>query len=286
MSLLLDDIRYFLTASETLNMTRASEIIGRSQPALSYSIKRLENKLGGELFIRHKNGIQLTKLGEEFQKRSFRLIYEWEQLQNIATPDSGLVQGLYTLALHPSVGLYTLEFFIPKLQLDFPRLNFHFIHGISREMTEKVINWEADFGIIVNPIEHPDLIIKKLYTDEVTLFHAANPQDKLIYDKKLAQSEYILKNIQKHLNIRSSFTTSNLEIAARLTAIGLGYGILPSTVASQYPQLKKLKEAPVYKDEICLVYRPEKHQNPVSQRIIESIKTLSSLKQDGKEKKS
>jgi DNA-binding transcriptional LysR family regulator len=89
MSIILDDIKSFITVSQTLNVTRASEIIGVSQPALSYSIKRLEAELGGELLIRLKNGVQLSKLGEEFLTRSRRLVYEWEQAQNLASPDSG-----------------------------------------------------------------------------------------------------------------------------------------------------------------------------------------------------
>lgn len=275
MSLLLDDIKYFITVSETLNITRASEIIGISQPALSYAVKRLESKLGGQLFIRLKNGIQLTKFGEEFKKRSHRLWYEWEQAQNLANPESGLVQGSYTIAVHPSVALYTLEYFLPQIQTEFPGLDFNFIHGLSREMTEKVISWEADFGIIVNPIEHPDLVIRRLCTDEVTIFYAENAQDKLIYDKNLAQSQYILKTINKKIHFNGVLSSSNLEVAAKLTSIGLGYGILPTRVASQYNHLKKLKDAPVFRDEICLVYRPEKHNNSVSKNIIQAIKVLS-----------
>ncbi|WP_419420175.1 LysR family transcriptional regulator [Legionella sp. D16C41] len=275
MSLSLDDIKYFVTVTETLNLTRASEIIGISQPALSYAIKRLESKLGGQLLIRLKTGIQLTKLGEEFKKRAHRLLHEWEQAQNLVNPESGLVQRSYTIAVHPSVALYTLEFFLPKLYADFPGLDFNFIHGLSREMAEKVISWEADFGIIVNPIEHPDLVIRKLCTDEVTIFYAENAVEKLIYDKNLSQSQFILKKINKKINFNGLLSSSNLEVAAKLTAIGLGYGILPTRVASQYTHLKKLEEAPIFKDEICLVYRPEKHNNLVSKKIIEAIKVLS-----------
>ncbi|MCW8408831.1 LysR family transcriptional regulator [Legionella sp. PATHC035] len=273
MSLLLDDIKYFIAASDTLNVTRASEIIGISQPALSYSIKRLENKLGGLLFIRLKNGVQLTKLGEEFKQRAHRLVYEWEQAQNIANPESGLVQGNYTIALHPSVALYALQYFMPKLQAEFPKLGFDFIHGHSREMTEKVISWEADFGIVVNPIQHPDLVIIKLSTDEVSVFYAKNAQKKLIYDRKLAQSQYILKKIDKMLIFNGVINSTNLEVVAKLTSLGLGYGILPSRVTHQYKHLKKLSDAPVFNDAICLVYRPEKHNNPVSKKIIQIIRS-------------
>lgn len=272
MSLMMDDVKYFITASETLNITRASEIIGISQPALSYAIKRLENELGGQLLIRLKNGIQLTKLGEEFKVRSRRLVYEWEQAQNLANPETGLVQGSYTFAIHPSVALYALEFFIPKLQSDFLGLDFKFTHGLSREMTEKVISWEADFGIVVNPIKHPDLVIRKLYNDEVTIFYTKDAQDKLIYDQNLAQSQYILKKLGKKKNFSGEINSGNLELVAKLTALGLGYGLLPATIASQYANLKRLSGSPIFKDEICLVYRPEKHNNSVSKRIIETIK--------------
>lgn len=268
----MDDIKYFITVSETLNITRASEIIGITQPALSYSMKRLERELGGNLLIRLKNGIQLTKLGEEFKLRSRRLLYEWEQAQNLAKPDSGLIEGSYTFALHPSVALYTVESFMPQLQQEFLGLNFNFIHGLSREMTEKVVSWEADFGIVVNPIEHPDLVINRLMTDEVTIFHAKHKQDKLIYDKNLAQSDYLLKRIGKKINFSGVLNSANLEVVSKLTSLGLGYGILPTRVAKQYPNLDKLKDAPVFRDEICLVYRPEKHRNAVSKKIINIIK--------------
>ena len=271
MSLVMDDIKYFITVSETLNITRASEIIGISQPALSYAIKRLETELGSQLFIRLKNGMQLTKLGEEFKVRARKLLYEWEQAQNLTLQDSELVQGNYTIAVHPSVALYSLEFFIGKIQENFPQLDLKFIHGLSREMTEKVISWEADFGIIVNPIKHPDLVIRKIYSDEVTIFHKKNAKNKLIYDQSLAQSQHILKKLGKKNEFSGEVQTGNLELIAKLTSLGLGYGLLPATIASQYKGLNKLEKAPVFKDEICLVYRPEKHNNQTSKTIISTI---------------
>lgn len=273
MSLVMDDIKYFNVVSETLNVTRASEIIGISQPALSYSIKRLESELGGQLLIRLKNGIQLTKLGEEFLKRSRRLIYEWEQAQNIARPETDLIEGSYTFAIHPSVALYSLDFFITKLQQEFPGLNFKFIHGLSREMTEKVISWEADFGIVVNPIQHPDLVIKNLYHDEVAIFYRADAPPRLIFDQNLTQAQHILKKIGKKKLFSGEITSENLELVAKLTALGLGYGILPTTIASQYERLKKMRNSPTFKDEISLVYRPEKHSNRISKKIIEIIRS-------------
>lgn len=273
MSLMMNDIKYFIAISETLNITRASEILGMSQPALSYALLRLEKELGGVLVIRLKNGVQLTKLGEDFKHRARRLLSEWEQAQKLVNSEAGLIQGSYTIAVHPSVALYTLQCFMPKLQSHFPKLDFNFIHGLSREMTEKVISWEADFGIVVNPIQHPDLVITKLCDDEVTIFYVKNAPGKVIYDENLAQSQYILKKIGKTISFNGVLSSANLEVVGQLTALGLGYGLLPARVASQYKSLEKLKDAPVFKDKICLAYRPEKHKNPVSKKIIQIIKS-------------
>jgi hypothetical protein len=62
------EVRYFLTMCKELNFTRAAKRCGVSQPSLSNSIKRLEQKLGGPLFLRHGNrGVRLTELGRQLR---------------------------------------------------------------------------------------------------------------------------------------------------------------------------------------------------------------------------
>ena len=56
-------IRYFLALAETLNFTRAAERCNVTQPALTRSIQRLEDELGGPLLLRERNLTQLTELG-------------------------------------------------------------------------------------------------------------------------------------------------------------------------------------------------------------------------------
>lgn len=68
-------IRYFLAAADTLNFTRASERSFISQPALTKAIQRLEEAVGGRLFDRTKNAVQLTELGRVMLP-NFRQIYD------------------------------------------------------------------------------------------------------------------------------------------------------------------------------------------------------------------
>ncbi|MBY0421745.1 MAG: LysR family transcriptional regulator, partial [Parvularculaceae bacterium] len=60
----MQQIRYFLALSRTLNFTRAAEECNVSQPALTRAIQALEAELGGELIRREHSRSHLTELGK------------------------------------------------------------------------------------------------------------------------------------------------------------------------------------------------------------------------------
>src|ERR1700722_12780798 len=59
-------LRYFVTAAEELNISRASARLRVSQPAVSRQIHDLENELGVPLFVRQPGGLSMTDAGESF----------------------------------------------------------------------------------------------------------------------------------------------------------------------------------------------------------------------------
>ena len=59
-------LRVFDAASRQLSFTRAAETLGMTQAAVSYQIKLLEERLGGQLFLRNPKGLELTTLGKRF----------------------------------------------------------------------------------------------------------------------------------------------------------------------------------------------------------------------------
>ena len=83
-------LRYFLAIAREENMTRASERLHISQPSLSKEIKKLEEELGHELFIRtNKNmilndeGMLLRKRAEDILAMVDKTAEEFSQLDNI-----------------------------------------------------------------------------------------------------------------------------------------------------------------------------------------------------------
>jgi len=63
-------LRYFLSAYETGSISRAAQVNGVSQPSVSAAIQRLERDLGGALFLRSRQGLAVTDLGERLYREA------------------------------------------------------------------------------------------------------------------------------------------------------------------------------------------------------------------------
>lgn len=272
------EIRYFVEVAGTLNLSRAAERLGVSQPALTHAIGRLENDLAVKLFHRSKQGVQLTKSGEKFLASSLALIEAWEKAAASAKDAELKVEGRVKLGCHPAVARYVLPEFLSSLLKNHPDLEMHLAHGLSRHIAEEVISWRLDFGIVVNPPPHPDLIIKPICEDIVTLWvheKCAN-RDVVIYDPDLLQVQSILQKLKKSkVTFKRSIHSSSLEVISTLVASGCGVGILPQRVVKSnlgFSQVQTLRsDAPSFKDRICLIYRAGTQTSQTSKKVIESI---------------
>lgn len=137
-------LRYFLVTANYEHMTKAAETLRIAQPALSQSIKRLEQELGVSLFDREKRGIRLNENGH-FLK---------EQLTPILETLDELPAALQTRS---------------SQQLQTIHVN---ILAASRLITDCIIEYkklhpEIHFCLHQNPgSEQSDLSIRSLFPDE------------------------------------------------------------------------------------------------------------------------
>lgn len=271
-----------MEVAQTLNISRASERLGITQPSLSTSIKRLEDSLNTQLLIRSRSGVQLTKAGTEFLNHSRKLLEYWEETKRITQNQEQKISGVFKIGVHPSVALYTLKEFLPQLLSENQSLEIQLSHDLSRKITEKVISFELDFGIVVNPVRHPDLVLTELCRDEVSFWVSQNNKlsqanlDTLICDMDLNQSQDLLQKIKnKKLKFTRYLSSKNLEVICDLTAHGCGVGILPKRVATRVKEYKlKLydENLPVFQDKIFLAYRSDYQKSVASKAIVKAIK--------------
>lgn len=271
------DLRYFQEIALTLNLSRAAERLGVGQPALSLALKRLEQGLQVKLFLRRNRGLTLTPAGQRLLRESNRLLSSWEAVVSETRRSVTELVGNYTLGCHPSVAIYSLKAVLRDLYANYSGIEIRLIHGLSRVVCEGVISGSIDFGIVVNPIKHPDLVIHKLAADEVCFWRATNGLNGvLLYNPDLTQSQYLLKKAKRNMKFDRSIASDNLEVIATLAASGTGAAILPSRVVKAVaPELKRLKESPVYLDEVTFVYRADLPKTASSECIIKVMRSLS-----------
>lgn len=269
------DLTYFVEISQAGNLTKAATRLGISQPSLSLAMQRLEQSVGTILLIRTRQGTKLTKAGERLLVETRQLLSRWEELRGHTLSTMNEVRGRFSLGCHPSVARYALPLFLPNLLTKYPDLEIGLQHDLSRTITQKVLTLELDLGIVVNPQPHPDLIMKSLAKDTVTLWQAKHLQakDVLIAEPSLAQTQAILRKLKRQGTIfKRRIESSNLEVIASLVSSGTGVGILPTRVAeAEGTNLSAVKGAPTFSDEIFLVYRVENKGVRAIQALSEAI---------------
>ncbi|RUR19456.1 LysR family transcriptional regulator [Legionella sp. km535] len=284
------ELYYFNEVCHTLNFSRASERLGISQPSLSQAIKRLETFIGTPLFLRVKTGVKLTKAGCQLHRHTKELLTLWERVKSESLASCQEVQGRIILGCHATVARYLLPHLLPDFVANYPHLEIGLVHDLSRRIVEGVIKMSIDLGVVVNPVQHPGIVLNKLYRDEVGFWQADDYQwsfeqgGTIICDPELMQTQQILSTLREQG--RSNYrllTSSNLDVIASLVASGTGIGILPySVVRTVQYALKPVANMPNYLDEIYLAYRPEQRDIMALKELIKAIKnTVKLLHEDG-----
>jgi DNA-binding transcriptional LysR family regulator len=93
-------VRTVVAISETGSLSKAAERLGLSQPAVSSQVKRLQNLVGGSLFLKTANGTTTTDLGKLALLQARRILEANDQLLRLGGNDDGpqaIRLGLSTL---------------------------------------------------------------------------------------------------------------------------------------------------------------------------------------------
>ena len=136
MNIDLELYRIFYVVAKHKHMTKASEELHISQPAISQSIKKLEEQLDGTLFLRSNKGMELTEEGKmfyEYVDGALQLINNAErEFTSFKILDKGEVKIGCSTTLTKLVLLETIK----KFHIDYPNINI----TINNDLTSNLIN--------------------------------------------------------------------------------------------------------------------------------------------------
>ena len=153
----LHQLRIFVAVAREGSLTRASEVVFLSQPAVSGQIKALEDALDLTLFERESRGMRLTLAGEILlEEASFALDAANKVTAKAQFLKSG-VHGDCRVGTVSDPAILNLGEFMTYLIGRFPGLRLSFSQGISGEIIERVLRGTLDAGYVIGNIDEPRL---------------------------------------------------------------------------------------------------------------------------------
>jgi DNA-binding transcriptional LysR family regulator len=179
----LRDLKFFETVAELGNIGRAADVLGRSQPAITKCIQRLEDAIGGELFVRAGRGIILTPVGELLLFRSRQLTSKAAEIDREL---SDFAQG-HGGHVRIGSGLVSADQIVPdicaKILAGSVKTTFDIVVDSNIPLREELRSGSIDLLLGLLPTADPDFISVPV-TEEVVvavasrshpIFAEANP---------------------------------------------------------------------------------------------------------------
>ena len=255
--------------ASTLNMSEAAEKLGVGQAAISKSLKNLELQLGEILFYRTNRGLVITESGQVLRKHLTYLSQYWGDNFEKERVEKDEFRGRFTIGAHQTIAVTHFPLFFPALNEQFEQLSCFPVFGNSRELTKKVLNFEIDCAIVVNPTLHPDLIISKMSQEKVQTYRNEDlsPQDIVYYNPEMILAEKILKKYKDYKFI----AVADYEVLSQVSETSGGLFLLPNPVAQRKNCLKVIDKCLLEVD-VCFIYHSQKYKSQSFKYIIDTIK--------------
>lgn len=170
-------VRYFLSVSETLNFTRAAEICGVSQPALTKAIQKLEQELGGPLLVRDKRRVSLTPLGMFMREQFSRVDAAWSEALDSVRAFHGLERAVLNLAIMCTVGPSMTMDFLTRFQQDNPGVALNMEDMVPEKLEKSVLSGDVEIGLfgLAKPLDSRFRCLRIYQEPMVMVFPVGHP---------------------------------------------------------------------------------------------------------------
>lgn len=249
--------RVFYVVSKNKNMTKASEELHISQPAISQSIKKLEEQLGGTLFIRSNKGMELTSEGKMFYdyvKGALELI---NNAENEFTSFKDLSKGKIKIGASTTLTKIVLMDAIKLFHSDYPNIEINITNDLTNNLIIDLQKGKLDFVIFnegdtretniaieeIRKLRHGFIYNSKYFNDNITNLNELNNYPLILQKKESNSRKYLdyfsLKN-NVFLNATMEVVSQDLVLEFTDAGFGIGFGII-DLVKKNFPHLKELK---------------------------------------------
>jgi|HubBroStandDraft_1064217.scaffolds.fasta_scaffold00011_90 LysR family hydrogen peroxide-inducible transcriptional activator len=145
----LAQIKYFLAACDTTNFTHAAKACNVTQPALTRSIRMLEEELGGALFLREHHMTQLTPFGTLMRAHFDQILADTERLRDAARQYNVQQSAAFTVGIMPTIGPSGFKELLKQFGAANKALQINLIEGARERLAAALLDGTLHLAILV-----------------------------------------------------------------------------------------------------------------------------------------
>jgi LysR family transcriptional regulator, low CO2-responsive transcriptional regulator len=282
-SSLLAALKAFDATARAGSMTAAARALDIQQPTVSAHILRLESGFGVELFHRRGRRLELTAFGRSLLDHTRRAFSAEEDAHALLAAARNRYAG--RLVVH-AIGPYNVVPVLKAFGEKYPQVNIAVGVGDSRTITEKILDYQGDVGVVLNHAVHPELFGMPFRTQPLVVFaHTGHPLagQARIRLQDLQGHRFVIREegsttrrvFEQELKARGVTVRIGLEMGSResvreAVAQGLGLGVVADTAYVPDPRLVKLKIVDTsMATQVHFICRQERRSAPLIATLLE-----------------
>ncbi|WP_338550832.1 LysR family transcriptional regulator [Roseovarius phycicola] len=163
------DLEYVLAVAQHGNFSQAAAICNVSQPALSNQIKKLEQELGADLFLRLSGEVRLTECGQSVVKIAKRILADAQQLKDTATQFREPEAVPFKIGMTPTLAPYLTQYFAELFKDLFPGMKVVMIEDLPHNMLQMVEDHKLDTALVAKINHTGDLDFTSIWSEQLYL---------------------------------------------------------------------------------------------------------------------
>jgi LysR family nitrogen assimilation transcriptional regulator len=171
----LKQLEYFVRVAELGSFTRAAQVLGVAQPALSRQVRLLEVELRQNLLDRNGRGATPTEAGQLLLEHGRGILHQVERArEELGRVRSGL-SGRVALGMPPSVARVLTVPLTRAFRQRLPEAQLSISEGLSTAMQENLLNGRLDIAVLYKPSAMPGVEHQPLLSEELLLVQPRPP---------------------------------------------------------------------------------------------------------------
>ncbi|MDB5898709.1 MAG: LysR family transcriptional regulator [Ramlibacter sp.] len=170
-------LQTFLAIAECGSATKAAQLLNIVQPAISRQMRLLEEDLGTPLFLRERNGMELTEAGRALLERARRVMRELEEARAEVKPSNGVVSGFVNVGMPSSICDLLAGDLVATIKRRHPQIRMRLHSGYGGPLQLAIQNGELEVAIVNDP--KPGPLVETRFVLNEQLFLVGPPRSGL-----------------------------------------------------------------------------------------------------------